>query len=89
MIVRMKPAANFLMVEHAVRTLEKKGFDVHVANGNGQVLIAALGGGSAEIGLAAAEMPGVENVSAHNGLFLEKPDSFLEAWQYIESKEGR
>jgi len=46
MIIVMRPDSNKLLVEPVARALRRAGFDVHIKNGKGPVLVAALGLGN-------------------------------------------
>jgi len=69
MIIVMKPQANILMVEHVIRSFQKGGFDVLVKNGDGKVVIAAIGSGNIN-SVAVERLSGVKTIHEKNDLFV-------------------
>ncbi len=87
MIIRMTKQANILMAEHIATTFQKKGFDVHVKNGDGRFVIAVLGQGADQIDyLATRSLAGIDRIEKNNDLFFSHHQEFLEAWQFFASR---
>ena len=88
MIIRMTKQANILMVEHVATTFQKRGFDVHIKNGQGSFVIAVLGPGSDQIDfLTTRSLAGIDKIEKSNDLFNSRHQEFLEAWEFFRSRE--
>ena len=84
MIVVMKPQANILMVENVIKSFQKGGFDVLVKNGDGKVVIAAIGSGN--VGhVALGQLAGIERIHEKNDLFVStNGEGFVEAHEFLK-----
>jgi len=68
MIVEMRSDSNKLLVEPVVRALRRAGYDVHIKNGGGPVLVVALGPGNIDYDTISG-FTGVTRVHMKNDLF--------------------
>jgi len=83
MIITMKKQANILAIEKVIKTFQEKGFDVHIKNGEGDLVIAVLGQGVDDVDFLVTErLPGVKKIDKGNEFFVENHGRFVEAWQY-------
>jgi len=73
MIIVMKPQANILMVEHVL-----------VKNGDGKVVIAAIGSGNIN-SVAVERLSGVKTIHEKNDLFVStEGKGFVEAHEFLK-----
>lgn len=84
MIIRMKKHSSVEAAKLVARAFQNQGFDVHVKNGDGQLVIAVLGTGANY--LAIGKLPGIARVERNSKLFNSKFAEFREAWQFFRGK---
>jgi hypothetical protein len=83
MIIVMKKQANIVMVEYAIRVLQRGGFDVLVKD-NGQATIAAIGPGNVSP-VAMSNIAGIERIHEQNDLFVSvNGEGFAEAYEFLK-----
>lgn len=90
MIVRLKPTANILMTEAAIRFFRKRDCDVHVKiEPNGAITIAAFENNGSEINIHQIDrIAGIDVWHQSNELFLKtNGEGFLEAWEFLEKRK--
>jgi hypothetical protein len=89
MIVRLKPEANILMTEAAIRFFRERDCEVHVKRErNGAITIAAFEINGSRININEIDrIAGVEYWESSNRLFVEiNGNGFVEAWEFLQKK---
>ena len=85
MIIYMKlKGVNLAMLEANRKALERYGYDVHIKNGDGRYIIAALGElGGLEGFFVQEKLVGVEKIDQANQFFDDNHEGFKEAWFFF------
>jgi hypothetical protein len=83
MIIVMRPDSNKLLVEPVARALHRAGYDVHIKNGKGPVLVAALGSGHIDYNIVSG-FTGVIRVYMKNDMFNSVDgEGFVEDFEFF------